>query len=123
MQLTKNFKKEEFDSKDGTPMPASVLINIKKLTKNLQVLRDHFGLPIIINSGYRSPSHNRKVGGAVASQHLYGRAADIRIPGKTPRQIFAAIEALQRAGKMEIGGLHAYATFVHYDIRGRKARW
>jgi len=55
-------------------MPLEVLQNIKELANNLQVLRNHLGKSISINSGYRSPSHNKKIGGAKASQHLLGTA-------------------------------------------------
>lgn len=58
MQLTKNFNKIEFDSKDGANMPKSVLENIKIVAHNLQVLRDHIKKPIHINSGYRSVLHS-----------------------------------------------------------------
>ena len=123
MKLTANFNKSEFDSKDGASMPASVLINVKELAKNLQVLRDEVKKPIAITSGYRSPAHNRAIGGASASKHLLGQAADFKIPGMTPKQVFAIITRLIQQGKMKPGGLKAYSTWVHYDIRGYNARW
>jgi hypothetical protein len=55
MKLTNNFSKSEFDSKDGAEMPDDVLENVKKLAGYLQILRDHLGKSIKINSGYRSP--------------------------------------------------------------------
>jgi len=123
MKLTENFSKSEFDSKDGAAMPLEVLQNIKELANNLQVLRDHLGKSISINSGYRSPSHNKKIGGAKASQHLLGTAADIVVKGMQPSEVAKAIVQLIGEGKMKEGGLKAYATFTHYDIRGTKARW
>lgn len=123
MELTKNFSKKEFDSKDGAKMPDSILVNVMKLACNLQRLRDAIGKPIIINSGYRSESHNKNVGGSPNSQHLYGKAADIRVSGMTPAQIANEIEKLILQGEMLQGGLGIYDTFVHYDIRGKKARW
>lgn len=123
MQLTKNFNLSEFASKDGAITPPIVIEKLKLLANNLQVLRDYLGKPITINSGYRSPLHNVKIGGAKNSQHLFGKAADIVVEGYTPKQVFDAIETLQAQGKMSIGGLHAYNTFVHYDIRGHLARW
>jgi len=122
MKLTENFSKSEFDSKDGAAMPLEVLQNIKELANNLQVLRDHLGKSISINSGYRSPSHNKKIG-AKASQHLLGTAADIVVKGMPPSEVAKAIVQLIGEGKMKEGGLKAYATFTHYDIRGTKARW
>lgn len=47
----------------------------------LEPIRTHFGRPIIINSAFRSADVNRSVGGAHDSQHLFGEAADIEIPG------------------------------------------
>ena len=123
MRITKNFSKSEFDSKDGSEMPQDVLANITKLAMNLQILRDYLGVSISINSGYRSPEHNAKVGGKPKSMHLTGMAADIQNSTHSPKQIFDAIEHLQSTGQMMQGGLKAYATFVHYDIRGHYARW
>ncbi len=123
MQLTKNFSKSEFESHDGALMPAEALANIKEVAKNLQVLRDFYGLPIIVNSGYRSTRHNTKVGGAPNSQHKLGKAADIVVSGKTPKQVKSDIEKLITSGKMAQGGIGLYNSFVHYDIRGYAARW
>jgi len=123
MKLTKNFSKREFDSKDGAEMPLEILQNIKKLAENLQVLRDELKAPITVNSGYRSPKHNAKIGGAKRSQHLLGNASDIVVDGHTPKEVAVVIEELIREGKMLQGGLKAYDTFTHYDIRGTKARW
>lgn len=47
----------------------------------LDKVRAHFGRPVIVNSGYRSPAVNKKVGGAASSQHVRGEAADIKVPG------------------------------------------
>lgn len=123
MKLTKNFTKAEFDSKDGAVMPMFVYSNVLKLAGELQRFRDTVNKPIRINSGYRSPEHNAKVGGAVNSQHLFGRAADIVVKGFTPKQVYDLIEGMISAGDMLQGGLGLYKTFVHYDIRGTKSRW
>jgi uncharacterized protein YcbK (DUF882 family) len=123
MQLTKNFSLSEFECKDKSITPAGVIVNLKKLADNLQVLRDYLGKRITINSGYRSPLYNIKIGGAKNSMHLFGKASDIVVDGCTPKQVFDAIETLQARGEMAIGGLKAYGTFTHYDIRGHSARW
>lgn len=123
MQLTENFNLSEFDSKDGSITPLEVVASLTKLAMNLQALRDYVGKPIKINSGYRSPYHNEMIGGAKNSQHVLGKAADIVIEGYTPKQVFDIIERLQEKGSMAIGGLHAYDTFTHFDIRGHLARW
>ena len=124
MKLTQNFSRSEFDCKDGTKVPEGFIDNLQELADNLQVLRDYVETPVsITGSGYRTPSHNKKVGGAKRSQHLTASAADINAEGYTPKQLHMIIELLIDEGKMKQGGLGLYNTFVHYDIRGTKARW
>lgn len=122
-QITKNFHYAEFASKDGSPLPEGLKQNLIELAQNLQVLRDFVGVPIKINSGYRSPEHNRKVGGAKKSLHLRAMAADIVVADHTPQQVRAIIEKLIKEGKMKQGGIGLYNTFLHYDIRGERKRW
>lgn len=123
MNLTKNFELSEFQSKDGAPFPSEVVENLKKLAAQLQVLRDHANSPVRVNSGYRSPAHNKRVGGSPNSQHMYGKAGDITVDGMTPAQVHATITDLIKAGKMKDGGLGRYSSFTHYDIREVRARW
>ena len=123
MKLSKNFHLSEFDCKDGSELPSALFPNVLKLSENLQVLRDYLGVPITINSAYRSLEHNRKIGGALKSQHLFAKAADIVVEGKTPEQVEHVIKYLISVGKMTQGGLKAYDTFTHYDVRGYKSRW
>jgi len=123
MNLTTNFNKIEFDSKDGAEMPSYVLDNIKELSSNLQALRNYTGKPIHINSGYRSPSHNSKIGGVRNSYHTKGMASDIVIRDYSPKKLVRIINKLIKEGKMKQGGIGLYNSFVHYDIRGKKARW
>ena len=121
--MTKNFKLKEFECNDGSKMPLEVYENVIKLANQLQFLRDYTGRPISINSAYRSPEHNAKVGGSKTSQHLLGKAADITIQSLKPAEVFMIIEELIDMGHMLQGGLGLYDTFVHYDIRRTKARW
>lgn len=124
MKLTQNFSLEEFNCKDGTTVPEKYYSNVLKVAENLEVLREYLKIPIIISgSGYRTKKHNTKVGGAPKSQHLTASAADISVHGLSPMQIAEAIETLIEEGKMQQGGMGVYPTFVHYDIRGTKARW
>jgi len=119
--LTANFTLEEF-TRGNTPTTEQ-LANIRKLATNLQVLRDTLGAPIVITSGLRSVEQNSAAGGAPRSRHLTGEAADIRVNGVEPSELKRIIEGLIEKGKMQQGGLSAYKTFVHYDIRNNKARW
>lgn len=124
MKLTENFDSKEFDCKDGTPVPEKYMPNLRVLARNLQVLRDEVGVPVNVSgSGYRTPKHNKKVGGAPKSQHLTASAADISCIGITPRMLADKIEELIIEGRMQDGGIGVYPTFVHYDIRHAKARW
>ena len=123
MKLTENFRKEEFDSKDGACMPNDVLNNIAELAKNVQVIRDYVGVPLTINSGYRSPEHNKKVGGVANSYHVQGKASDLSSKQITPKKLYDAILKLIADGKIYNGGVGIYNTFVHYDIGGKGRRW
>ena len=121
--LTKNFSLREFRCKDGTDVPSDLRENVILLCQNLQVLREHINKPIRIISGYRSPKYNRRIGGARKSQHMTAKAADIRVTGMTPQELKDIIESLISEGRMMKGGIGLYTSFLHYDVRGRNARW
>jgi len=123
MQLTQNFNLSEFASKDGSDFTLEAKLNLAVLAENLQIIRDHFGRAISINSGYRSKAYNESIGGAENSFHIKGMAADLRIEGVSPKALYGQIQMLIDAGKIMQGGLGLYDTFVHYDIRGHLARW
>ena len=114
-KLSANFKVKEFACKDGS----DVVFVSPELVSVLQSIRNHFGKSVKINSAYRTPTYNKKVGGATYSQHQYGTAADIRIAGVTPKQIAAYAETLL-GGK---GGIGIYSNFTHIDVREVKSRW
>ena len=118
-----HFSIAEFACHDGSRTPPEYYGNIRHIASQLEVLRAELGTSIHINSGYRSPSYNHSVEGATNSQHLTGSAADITAGGFSAGQVADAIERLIRAGRMEEGGVGRYATFVHYDVRGSRARW
>ncbi len=88
--LSRSFRAKEFACKDGT----DPLFVDSELVQVLQAIRDHFGAPVVITSGYRTAAHNKAVGGAVYSQHQYGRAADIRVSGVPVEQLAAYAETL-----------------------------
>lgn len=123
MKLTENFELAEFESKDGAETPLGVLDNLKELAENLEIVRKTVKNPIRINSGYRSPTHNAKIGGAKKSLHLRGMAADIVIYDYDTEEVFATLNTMMRLGQIKKGGLKKYSTFVHYDIRGEIKRW
>ena len=75
-ELTRS-RSAETKGVDNTP-PLEAKINLKTLINEcLNPIREMWGRPIIVNSGYRSPTVNRIVGGGPRSQHLLGEAADI----------------------------------------------
>ena len=123
MKLTNNFSKAEFDCKCGCEMPKEVLINIQKLANQLQILRNKVGVSVKINSAYRCIKHNKSIGGVSNSQHVLGKASDVVISGFKASKTFDLISDLINDGDMLQGGLGAYNSFTHYDIRKTKARW
>ena len=113
--VSANFRVREFACKDG----ADIIPIDMELVKVLQNVRDHFHAPVNINSAYRTPTYNKKVGGAKASQHMRGTAADITVTGVSPAKVYEYLTGLY-PGKYGIG---RYKTFTHIDTRPNKARW
>jgi len=113
--ISKNFRVREFRCQDGS----DVVFIESDLVDILQKIRDHFGKAVTITSAFRTASHNKKVGGATYSQHLYGKAADIKISGVTPSVVADYVETLMPS----TGGIGRYSTFTHVDVRKVKSRW
>ena len=117
MQLTKNFTLEELTRSDTAAkrgirnVPDNEAIgNLRNLCERaLQPVRDVYGRAVRVTSGYRSPELNRAVGGASASQHVKGEAADITIEGVSARDLYNKIIALG----IEFDQLILYSDFVH----------
>tara|TARA_R110000851_G_scaffold12650_6_gene43701 strand:+ start:3586 stop:3972 length:387 start_codon:yes stop_codon:yes gene_type:complete len=122
MNLTENFSLSEFECKCGCKMPDFVKKNIIDLASNLQVLRGVVGRLDLTNA-YRCKEHNADVGGSVNSQHLLGKAADVKSDTVSPADMAIVIEDLMKNETFEIGGIGLYNTFTHVDIRGSRARW
>ena len=121
-KLTENFSMDEFECKCGCVMPEFVKKNVQELAENLQVIRDVYGKIDLTNS-YRCKDHNADVGGSVNSQHLKGKAADIKSKAFSPSEIATITDDLMKSEKFKIGGVGIYNTFTHVDIRGTRARW
>lgn len=113
--LSKNFRVKEFACQDGSD---PIFIS-PELVEVLQKIRSHFGKPVNINSAYRTAKHNKAVGGATYSEHLYGAAADIQVTGVKPADVYAYAETLLP----NTGGLGLYSWGVHVDVRAVKSRW
>ena len=85
----------------------------------LEKIRAHFGKPVRITSGYRSPAYNAKVGGVKNSYHVKGMAADIVIDGVKSKEV------AQYAETIGCGGIGWYEArnFTHIDTRSGCVRW
>ena len=121
--MSKHFKKEElarcFREKGGRcsecklvqpalKLPEGVEENLDALVANvLEPLRERYGKPIIVNSGYRCSIHNAAVGGATQSQHMRGEAADIRIGEGLER----LVKIIKENGKWD--QMIIYPSFIH----------
>ena len=114
-KLTQNFTVKEFACTDGSD---PIFIDSELVTV-LQKIRTHFGKSVTITSAYRTPGKNKAVGGTTYSQHLYGKAADIKVKGIAPKTVAAYAEKLLP----KKGGIGIYSTFTHIDVRTTKARW
>lgn len=114
MKLSKNFTLEELTFSitannhgiNNTPS-AEVKAALKRLAVEvLQPIRDAWGQPIVVTSGYRCPKLNAAVGGVKGSQHLLGQAADIKATNPADNgKLFACIKRLVQAKKINVGQL------------------
>lgn len=94
-----------------------LLVNEQALNK-LQLLRDRLHAPIILRSAYRSPEHNRKVGGAKNSRHMQGDAFDVQMNNHDPHEFEAAARAVGFTGF----GYYIKSGFMHIDT-GPSRSW
>lgn len=115
------FDSKEFACNDGSVSPYGEMNVVMELVELLNHIRELYGKPIVVTSGYRSPAHNKKVGGVSNSQHIYGRAADIKPLSKNASDI-AQLQFICLSANPK-GGVGLYDTFCHVDVRGRKALW
>jgi hypothetical protein len=120
IQLSENFFLDEFTRSEtaallGLDNSASdvVFVALQRLcVEALQPLRRALG-PVHITSGYRSPTLNRLIGGAPASQHCFGLAADVVVTGYTPlevaRWIYVNVPGFDQL-------IHEFGEWVHVSI-------
>ena len=115
VNLGKWFKVKEFACKDGSPI---VFID-EYLWTTLSILRTKIGKPVIITSGYRTPSWNAKCDGAKYSYHMRGMAADIKVNGMSAKELAKELDKIVPDGC----GIIVYNSWVHFDVRnGKKYR-
>ena len=124
-QLSANFKVREFYCRDGSD---PIFVD-SELVQCLQKIRNHFGKPVHITSGYRTAAHNAAVGGSKSSQHLLGRAADFHVEGVPVAAVAAYAETLLPSrggiGRYPKDAAHPKRStgWVHIDTRAGKSRW
>lgn len=110
---------DELGCKDGTPYPEQWRSNrARLLAEEFEKVREALGgKSLVVLSAYRTPEHNKSVGGAKNSQHVFGKALDIRTPrGWTPAKMAAKVRRLVDEGS-RIRGLGIYSWGIHIDIR------
>lgn len=140
-----------YKCRDGTPYPEEWTIRFAVKLQALDTIREAYGHPLVIVSGYRSKAHNDFVGGAAASQHMLGRADDIRpyfppvdgvrrpLKASDIHDLHRCVENLLAEGKLPaVGGVGLYPQvrqgdavvpgWLHCDTRprpadGHIARW
>jgi len=108
------FNYEEFDSPD---IQGSGQLMDPELLDMIDKAREIYGKPIRVTSGYRTESHNRKVGGVDSSSHLKGLAIDVACVRSNDR--FKMLTALIEVGFNRIG---VASTFIHVDIDKDKSQ-
>jgi len=109
-----HFNRQEFACRCGCGFAAVD----KRLNEILEDIRCYFSSPVLINSACRCAAYNKKVGGAIKSQHTMGVAADISVVDISPDTVADYVERVHRA--CSIG---RYNTFTHIDLRAVPTRW
>lgn len=104
-----HFTGKEFRCKDGT----EEFLFCPNLIEVLERIRKIVNSPVIINSGYRTPEWNTKVGGTKCSYHMKGMAADIVVKGHTTKEVAKIADEIMK----NHGGVIRYTNFVHVDVR------
>ena len=103
--ITKNFRTDEF------ACPCCGMSEMDHdFVGELQYLREEFGSPMKITSGFRCKKHNKKVGGSENSSHLWGMASDVSVTNSLLR--YRMIQCAQSVGIMRIGIAN---DFIHFD--------
>ena len=134
-KLSEHFKLGEFTKSGSHPEVYNIpsheaIANLTNLTKWLEVLRKRYNAkygvgeePIRINSGYRSPQLNKKIGGVATSNHLTGCAVDIRVENMEQLLRYAVIlldyadESKQEFDELLIERNRYGAIWLHFAVR------
>ena len=131
--LSEHFKLGEMTKSNSHPEVYNIpsheaIANLKRVCVWLEVLRERAGGPILINSGYRSPQLNKKIGGVPTSNHLTGCAVDIRVADMEQLIRYAAIlldyadESHQQFDELLIERNRYGAIWLHFAVRPKDNR-
>ena len=130
--LTDNFTLEELVASatasklkiDNTPSKDQAAKLCLLAYRILQPLRDKYGKPIRISSGFRCTALNKAVGGVPTSQHLKGEAADINNGVAENKKIFKLVKQMIDEGKLEVGQLidEKGYSWIHISLPDSKHR-
>ena len=116
LYITPNFQVKEFACSDGS----DVVVVHPYIPHICQIIRNKFNMPFSPNSAYRTISHNKSVGGATKSNHIYGRAVDIPAKkGVTPKQLYDYVDKMFG----DWGELGIYSWGIHVGIQDKKSRF
>jgi uncharacterized protein YcbK (DUF882 family) len=121
-RLTAHFSLSEFDCHDGTPVPEASTRALRMFCHvYLEPLRAIFG-PVVILSGYRTKTYNRRIGGVPGSYHIYDEhpgtsCADLACRTGRPSDWARELERLGAAG------VGIYGGYVHVDNRAGESHW
>lgn len=115
IKVATNFKVKEFKSKDS-----KIVLIHHSLPVALQMVREKLGKPINLTNAYRTEAHNKSVGGASNSYHLYGMAADIYVSGMDATSLAKVIDNLFPTTFCVIA--YPKKGIVHFDVRAKKYR-
>jgi len=89
------------------------------LVRVLKTIESHYGRKIVVTSGYRSPSHNRRARGAKNSLHMYCAAADVQVEGVTKWELASYLRSMPGRGGV---GTYCHTESVHVDV-GPERDW
>ena len=131
--LSEHFKLGEMTKSNSHPEVYNIpsheaIANLKRVCGWVEILRSRAGRPILINSGYRSPQLNKKIGGVPTSNHLTGCAVDIRVLGMEQLIRYATIlldyadESKQDFDELLIERNRYGAIWLHFAVRPKDNR-
>lgn len=129
MQLTPHFTLEELACTNVEKYKEQNIAEAQKYPGKMYQLagfaervREIIGKPVIINSGFRCVKLNNHIGGGLTSQHLYAEALDIRVSGKTSKEVYQILAASDLKYDQLILERSGTAQWVHVSIGSKKEK-